>query len=130
MALKTYLALRTESKHEHLHNKHLTCAFMPVQPTRYLHMSSIMDYLPSKAIVKGIEYWPQAGVTVAIIAQTPTMRCIQLALAAAGWTYSDYEWNPHVTLWYEKNDRTDKFQHLIGAELTFTDAYIRIKEYN
>lgn len=130
MSLKAYIALHVESLHPQLHNKHLTCAFMPAGPTRYLHISSIADLLPTKAIIKGIDYWPAAGVTVALVALTPALEKLKLSLVAAGWTYLDHEWTPYVTVWYGRDNRSDKFQHLIGAEVTFTDAYIRMKEFN
>lgn len=128
MTLKAFITVGTYSRHDELQGKHITLAFMPVQPTKSLHIDKLDDLLPCKVIVEDIVYWEGSNVTVARVALTRQLLMLKQACEDAGWTYSDYTWVPHITLSYG-GDNTAVYNHLIGAEVVIHTVSLRIKEY-
>lgn len=128
MTLKAYAAVTTNSKHAELNHKHITFAFMPAQQTGYLYINNLSDLLHCKTFVRDIVHFTGADVTAATVVASPEMLLIKSSLEGAGWTYVDYEWQPHITLC--KGNTSEEYAHLIGCEVTLTDLSIRLKEFN
>ncbi len=118
MKVFIYTALQCQSTHEPLIGGHITTSF--TEANRKLP-KIYPSGLKTKGFIMGVEYWPEAKVTVALVSAAGLDELHQ-RLRNAGLDYP-YEFKPHVTIAYGE-DKTSEYQYLIGELIGISGDYI------
>lgn len=108
-------------------NGHVTIAFGDVAPVKGLRTGALDDLLPTGTEVIGIEYWPTANVTVALLEPADFVEARGL-LDGVGLTYTDHEFRPHVTIAYGSNE-VEKYLPCVGDWVGFGASQLKIKDF-
>lgn len=125
--LKMYTAVKIKSDLAEFSDGHLTLSFSDIKETDKLSFEKLSEFFPSKAIIEKIEFFENAGVTVAIINSVEIFKAYNY-LNSVGLIYN-MEFKPHVTLSYSGKNESSHFFHLIEKEIILSDVYLKIKNF-
>lgn len=126
MTIKMYAALKVDAIHDALHEKHITLAFSDIIETDKLSTLQLVESIPLMAHVTDVVYWPIPGITVALFKEE-TFEDVKGILENAGFTYSDNDYMPHITIC--EGDYAESHRVLVGKSVMPTDVYIRLKDF-
>lgn len=131
MTLKIYCAVKASVENKtgkSLLSGHITLSFLEMTETDKLFPGQIF---PSdkklSGFVSGIEYWKHKNLTVLLV-ESPDLHIAQKQLSEVGFTYNQYDFLPHITI--GAGDLTEQYSSMIGESVSFSDFYIRIKDFN